>query len=630
MDRMKRLAPKPARAALAIRSIYLLILVAALPILVWNDLVHQLNANLTDILFWFRGPVHSRTIGEIVLVAIDDTTAARYGPLPLRRSVLAEGISRLASFGPKVVTLDVLLAEPGQPEDDAALAKALASLPTAVLCAARRSDPQGSHTWILPLAAFAGSHLIGHVHVEPDADGNVRSIPLEEVDGGKRFWAIGLQAVRAARHAAAPLEKADSLELGSIHIPARPVSIPAPQSEERPARRLVLINYAGPEGAFRRVPFSSLLDNTAHPEDFKGKVVFLGVTAQGSGDRLFTPFSTGIGMSGVEIHANVARTILDRDFLIPLSEPGEFAVLISIGAACVLGISTLRGIRLFGALGLLGAAIIVSCSIALRLGQIWPLGTLVAGFVVCGSVTGLGEYASVATALRNSERKQREYAFRVQAIAHEIKTPLTAIQGSSEIISDRDVPDDQRAQIAGMIYRESKKLTQIIHTFLDVERMATGSLSLEKTSLDLALLCEDVLERARLYGSRKKIAISVDVPHVAVQADGDLLSFAIYNLLTNAVKYSPKGTTVLLTAAERPGAVHISVTDQGYGIAPGEQTKIFERFYRIKRGPSDNEEGTGIGLALVKEIVSQHGGRIEVDSHEGAGSRFTIVLPRQS
>lgn len=629
MDRMKRLARRPIRSAVVIRSIYLLILVVALPLLVWNDLIHQLNANLTDILLWFRGPVHSRTIGEIVLVAIDDTTAARYGPLPLRRSVLAQGISRLASFGPRVLTLDVLLAEPGQPKDDASLAKALASLPTAVLCAARRSDPQASHTWILPLPAFAGSHLIGHVHVEPDSDGSVRSIPLEEVDGGKRFWALGLQAVRAARHDEAPLEEPDSLELGSIHIPARIFAIPAVHPEETLARRLILINYAGPEGAFRRISFSSLLDSTARPEDFRGRIVFLGVTAQGSGDRLFTPFSTGIGMSGVEIHANVARTILDRDFLIPLSAPGEFGALTLIGAACVLGISTLRGIRLFGALALLGVAILVACFIALRLGQVWPLGTLVAGFAVCGTVTGLGEYASVATALRKAERKQREYAFRVQAIAHEIKTPLTAIQGSSEIISDADVPEDQRARIAGMIYKESKRLTQIIHTFLDVERMATGSLSLEKTRLDLAQLCEDVLERARLYGARKKIAISADVPHLAVPADGDLLSFAIYNLLTNAVKYSPKGATVLLSAAAQAGTVHISVVDQGYGIAPAEQGKIFERFYRIKRGPSDNEEGTGIGLALVKEIVSQHGGRIEVDSHEGAGSRFTIVLPSQ-
>lgn len=267
--------------------------------------------------------------------------------------------------------------------------------------------------------------------------------------------------------------------------------------------------------------------------------------------------------------------------------------------------------------------------VALNHGRIWPIGTLLTGFIVFGGVAGLGEYGLVATALRRSERKQREYAFRVQAIAHEIKTPLTAIQGSSEIISDQLIPDEQRAEIAGMIHRESKRLTQLIHTFLDVERMAAGALKLETQDVDLAVLCDDVLEPARLYGARKSIRINSAVPHVMVQADVDLLSFAIYNLLTNAVKYSPKRTTVSLIAEERGADVTISVADQGYGIAPAEQKRIFERFYRIGRGQTDNEEGTGIGLAMVKEIVSQHGGRIELDSREGAGSRFTIVLPPQ-
>jgi signal transduction histidine kinase len=146
---------------------------------------------------------------------------------------------------------------------------------------------------------------------------------------------------------------------------------------------------------------------------------------------------------------------------------------------------------------------------------------MLVGLVVSGSIVGAGEYALVATALRKSERNQREYAFRVQAIAHEIKTPLTAIQGSSEIISDHLVPDEQRTQIAGMIHKESKKLTQLIHTFLDVERMATGSLALEKQQLDLAPLCQDLLERAQLYAARKRITIIADVPHVTIAADGD-------------------------------------------------------------------------------------------------------------
>jgi CHASE2 domain-containing sensor protein len=246
---------------------------------------------------------------------------------------LAKGIDRLAALGPKVVAIDLFLSEAGRAEEDSALARSFSSLHSLVLGTALRSDDQSSLSWILPLPEFAGSHPIAHFHVDPDADGSVRSILLAKEGAGRRYWALGLQSVRAATRADAPLEKRDSLDLGSIHIPASESS-----------GRAMLINYAGTEGTFRRVPFWSLLDNTAPPEAFRGKIVFLGVTAQGGGDRLFTPVSSGIGMSGIEIHANVARTILDRDFLVPLAESGKFTALILIAAACILGISTLRGI----------------------------------------------------------------------------------------------------------------------------------------------------------------------------------------------------------------------------------------------------------------------------------------------
>jgi CHASE2 domain-containing sensor protein len=265
-------ASRASRRVLLIRSIYLLVLVTLLPILAWNGLVQQFNASLNDVLLRVRGSIRSRTIDDIVLVAIDDTTAERYGPLPLRRSVLAQGIDRLAALGPKVVAIDLFLAEAGRTEEDSALAGSFSSLPSLVLGTALRSDRQSSPSWILPLPEFASSHLIGHFHVDPDTDGIVRSILLAKEGAGRRYWALGLQVVRAAMRAGAPLEKRNSLELGSIDIPAT-----------LPSERAMLINYVGSEGAFRRVPFWSLLDNTAPREAFRGKIVFLGVTAQGGG-----------------------------------------------------------------------------------------------------------------------------------------------------------------------------------------------------------------------------------------------------------------------------------------------------------------------------------------------------------
>ncbi|HZC23016.1 MAG TPA: CHASE2 domain-containing protein [Candidatus Binatia bacterium] len=599
-----------------IRLSYVAAVAHTLPLLMWNGAVQQFNASVSDALLRMRGSIHSPSVDEVVLLAIDDTTLNRYGPLPLRRATIADAIRRVAEFRPRALVLDMLFAESGPSDDDLALASALSAVPAVVLGVAIESDNVQQPRWIVPLPELGGGHLVGHVHAEPDPDGNVRSVLLAKAAAGQRFWALGVQAVRVTRHTGAPVEERNAIQLGDLRIPA-----------SEAAGRMMRINYAGPEGTFRRISVAAILDGSAHPEDFSNRTVLLGVTAQGGGDRLFTPVSTGIGMSGIEIHANVLRTMLDRDFLIALNPTSEMVVGLVIAIACMIGVGALRGIPLFAALAGMAFTIPVLGGVALRFGSIWPVASFLAVLMLTSGIVGAGEYATVWLNLRTSESRRREYAYRVQAIAHEIKTPLTAIQGSSEIISDHLVPEAQRDIIAGMIHKESKRLTDILHTFLDVERMASGTLTIKKHAVELPALCEDVLERARLYAARKQIHIDSVLPSISVPADGELLSFAIYNLLTNAVKYSPKRTTVVLSESEEKGRVRISVTDQGSGIAPSEQRKIFDRFYRSVSNQPVKEEGTGIGLALVKEIVSQHDGRIEVDSREGTGSRFTIVLP---
>jgi signal transduction histidine kinase len=246
------------------------------------------------------------------------------------------------------------------------------------------------------------------------------------------------------------------------------------------------------------------------------------------------------------------------------------------------------------------------------------------------AIGGAAEYAVLAGALRGEEEKRRASAFRMAAIAHELKTPLTAIQGSSEMISAGLLAEPERVEMAGLIHKESKRLASMIQTFLDVERMAAGTLALERRPVDLAALCEETLGRARLYAGRKRTEIRAQVTPGTIEADPDLLSFAIYNLLTNAVKYSPARSTVEMEARVEGGTATISVADRGYGIASEEHGRIFERFYRLERDRGGAESGSGIGLALVKEIVAQHGGRVTVESRPGAGSRFTLTLPAKS
>ncbi|MBI4873094.1 MAG: CHASE2 domain-containing protein [Acidobacteria bacterium] len=606
----------PRRALLA-RAGYLIVLAGLIPLLAWNGFVQQINAGLCDILLRMRAPADTPAVRQIVLLAIDDQTAGRYGPLPLPRGRLAEGLAKLAVFAPRVLVIDLLLSEPAQTVQDEELAQAVRRFPRVAVSAALASDGAARPSWILPLPVLARWATTAHVHAAPDADGVVRRVLLAKEGDGRRFWALGLEAARLTLGADRPVEAQDWLQLGSVRIPAR-------QAEGR----ALAIHYAGPEGTFRRVPFSALLEGSASEEDFRDKTVILGVTAQGSGDRLFTPLSSGIGMSGIEIHAGIARTILDRAFLLPLGPGGEVLAGFVIASVCVLGVVRVRGLRLIPLFAGLAAALPAACAAALAAGRLWPLGAFLAVFLASAAVSGGSEYALAVAALGSSERKRKDYAFRVQAIAHEIKTPLTAIQGSSEMLSEDEISSAQRAEVAGLIFKESKRLTNLIHTFLDVERMAAGALTLQKQSTPLGPLCREVADRARLYAARKRIQIDLEVPDLAVPVDPELLAFALYNLLTNGVKYSPKNSSILLRVTESSDTVSISVSDQGSGIAPAEQQRVFERFYRLKRDEAGAVEGSGIGLALVKEIAEQHGGRIGVESAPGKGSRFTLALPR--
>lgn len=587
-------------------------IIAATPLLIWNGFVQQLDAGWGDVLLRLRGPVASATAGRVVLAAADDATVARYGPLPLPRPVLARALEQLSRAGPAAVALDILVAEPGDPAGDAALAAALARFPRRVAAAALDS---AGNRWILPLPALREGASLAHVHPAVDPDGTVRRVWLETEAAGRRLWALGLETARLAAGAGSPRETRDALELGSTRIPA--------SGPGRP----VAIRYAGPENTFPRVPLADLLDGSAPPERFRGKAVIVGVTAQGGGDRMFTPFGS---MSGIEIHANVARTILDGDF--PRSPPpaAELAISAALVLLCWATVRRLRGIRLAAAL--LGGTLAVplACYAALGRNLVLPPASFTTVWVTAAAVLGAGEYAAVAAALRREQEKRRDYAFRVQAIAHELKTPLTAIQSGSELISESLVPEPQRTEMAGLIFKESKRLTGMIQTFLDVERIAAGGLELERRTVEMEPLCAEVVERARLYAARKRTRIEARIAPITLQADPDLLSFALYNLLTNAVKYSPAGSTVAMEAALSERGIAITVADQGYGIAPEEQERIFRRFYRLQRDRAGTESGAGIGLALVKEIVAQHGGEITVSSRPGAGSRFTVTLPGEN
>jgi signal transduction histidine kinase len=178
-----------------------------------------------------------------------------------------------------------------------------------------------------------------------------------------------------------------------------------------------------------------------------------------------------------------------------------------------------------------------------------------------------------------------------------------------------------------MINSESKRLARIISTFLDVERLAEGQMELKQETLALAELVDTCMHRAKPLAERKHIGMFLDnAVEGTLLGDRELLEYALYNLLTNAVKYSPPDTEIHVYSALRDGELRLAVRDQGIGMDAKEIKSVFQKFYRTKRAEASGETGTGIGLSIVEQIVFRHGGRIEVTSTPGKGSCFTMIM----
>jgi signal transduction histidine kinase len=598
-----------------------LLVLLALPLLAWNGLVEAADASSYDSLLRLSPRRQSTAPKQVVLLAIDDDTVNRYGPLPLNRSVLAAALDLVASAKPRGLVVDVLLSEHTQEKADVSLADALGRFQRVVLASALEPAPEGrASRWVRPLPVFQSrAFAIGHVHIEPDRDGVARSLLLTKANEENRYWALGFEAFRAAVGAqGSPLEYSDRVELDDH-------SMPAPQSNGR----LLWIHYNGPEGTFQRVSVASVLEGRVPLSAFTGKVVILGITAQGAGDRLFTPFSAGVGMSGIEIHANILATLLDGAYLSPLGPVSEILLLLAI-VAIVTAAAWWRKGRFLAVVTTAGVVVIPLCSYwVLRAGVIMPVASCLVTHVSASLVCFLGQTRFIRRQLGEAVKGRKEYAFRLQAVAHEIKTPLTAIHASSQLMTESAVPDHKKEEIAQRIHKESGRLSGIVTTFLDVERISAGALQLQKQQVELFALVSEASERAQLLALKREINIKKVLETVTVPGDSELLEYAVYNLIANAVKYSPNGSSITVSVKADPKFASIAVVDQGCGIEVSEQSHIFERFYRAKKHREKRESGTGVGLALVKEIVAQHGGQIEVESQPGKGSRFSILLPRE-
>ena len=214
-------------------------------------------------------------------------------------------------------------------------------------------------------------------------------------------------------------------------------------------------------------------------------------------------------------------------------------------------------------------------------------------------------------------------------VSHELKTPVGGISLLAEAVLDAHDDPEAVARFARRISVESARLTRLVKEIVELSRLQGADVIRDPTLIDVAACAQDACERSRLLAEEARIELVTSFAEgCQVWGDAELVTTAISNLIGNAIAYSESHTRVsVMVRRVREGIVDISVTDQGLGIAPEEQQRIFERFYRIDTARSRATGGTGLGLAIVKHVADNHGGNVSVWSEPGRGSTFTIELP---
>jgi signal transduction histidine kinase len=230
--------------------------------------------------------------------------------------------------------------------------------------------------------------------------------------------------------------------------------------------------------------------------------------------------------------------------------------------------------------------------------------------------------------LREADRLKDEF---VALISHDLRTPLTSIIGYLELILDDDNLTEEQRDFLGVADRNADRLLHLVNDLLFVARFEAGQLDLHPTELDLAAVVRQSVDEAEPRAAAGGIALTCDAGAVsAVQADRGRMFQLVDNLVSNAIKFTPAGGDVRISVTPVNGVVRLEVADTGIGIAPQEQHRLFDRFFRASTASEHQIPGTGLGLYITRAIVEAHGGSIAVRSDPGEGTSFSVELPARS
>ncbi|MCC7202009.1 MAG: CHASE2 domain-containing protein [Nitrospirae bacterium] len=401
------------------------------------------------------------------------------------------------------------------------------------------------------------------------------------------------------------------------------------------------LNFYGPARTITTIPYYQALQSDGKtisgqkPFDFKGKAVFIGVSEINQAeqrDSFYTIYSEskGLDLSGVEICATAFANLLDDTSLQP---PGFIIRILTVliwGAG--IGMISFLFPPLKAMLYILGLMIFYAGAAYFRFktAGIWlPL--------VIPTMLQVPLAVLAAVVWRHVEINREHQIVQMKSefishVSHDLRTPLTVIKGYIDNLRDGITGEltERQKEYLNRISKNAERLSHLINDLLDTSRMESGRVKLKRGSLHLDHLINNVVEDLRPVAAAKNIAIRVNTQNEELEVKGDQekLEQVVTNLLENAIKFTCPGGHVTINLQKDQRSFTVSIRDTGVGIPPKEQSRVFDRFYRIEEhGCLTEEKGTGLGLYIAKTIVELHGGKIRVTSESGKGSEFSFTIP---
>lgn len=519
------------------------------------------------------------------VVAIDEPSIREIGHWPWPRTVLAQVIDRAAVSGAKAVVLDVLLADPMAGDDR--LAQSMRAIPTIAVSVL---DERGQ--WLLPVSPLRDAAVPAHGNFEVDRDGIVRRFASTKQSGDRALVALSLRA--ASLVTGAPIPVAQSI---------------APMFRTRP----------------NAIPLISAATLLRAPQRLAGKLVFIGPTAYGLGDRFLTPVSSTLD-PGVTIHAAAAESLIRGEIVHPVAPivAGPIAGIL-VGALVFARRSRKAALVTFlaeAALIAAGGFVVLAES-----GEAIPFVILLASTAVTTGVIEANRMKIKAARLEDLATRLAEYRAREveskRLLVHELKTPLASMRNLTQLLAGFDLTEPERRRVASLVESETGKLQSMVHGLLDLERLPLRDFESSSSVVDIGDLVVSRIEFLRASTDRALVVSSE--PALRARADAALVERVVDNLVGNALKYSPAPSAVSVAVRRAGSGVVLEVEDRGSGIPESERERIFHRF--IRGSTAAGTEGLGLGLAFVAEVVRWHGGTVSVEPASAGGSRFRVAFP---